>query len=675
MRRALEIAAGVVLIALARWVAGMAPSAAPSAPSAPGAGSAASSAAPSAPASASDAREGSMLAHADDVASYTLKVSLDPAAHTLHGEGSIRWRNASRVAQRELFVHLYLNAFKNDRTLFLRRRDEGFRGGGGVWDHGYIQVRRFHVRELDADVWPDAPTTPGDPDDETDIRVPLPRAIEPGASITIDVVWDAKLPSLALRTGYVGAFHMVGQWFPKLARLEDDGRWAHFPYHRLSEFYADFGSYDVTIDAPEAFVVGATGRLVSEAREGGRATRRFAQDDVHDFAFAAGDNLVEATAEAEDGIAIRCLYPPGHARSAAIEIDAARFGLERLGRLYGRYPYATLTLVHPPENATEAGGMEYPTLITTGGEWYMPWTGVPAIEDVTLHELAHQWFYGLVATNEHEHPFLDEGLTTFAEIDAMEALFPDASAARVAGYSLGLPAVHRAASLEADQDAPVASPASAFVTGFDYGALVYARTATSLLSLANVYGASAVRGALGAYARRHRFRHPSPDDLFRAIREGVGDVAADALRAALVDRGWVDYVASDVTPMSASIPRGVFGSPDKPSSPPIVAPDASPRGAALVRRLGTIILPVDVDLIGEDGSATRVRWDARESAAWLSYSGPSALAAVVVDPEHRVLLDRDLSNNAARVAGPRVAFRALDLALFASELGLHVLSP
>ena len=101
--------------------------------------------------------------------------------------------------------------------------------------------------------------------------------------------------------------------------------------------------------------------------------------------------------------------------------------MPHLNRRYGRYPYPTLTVVHPPEGAANAGGMEYPTLITTGGPWFAPYSGVHGIQAVTVHELGHQWFYGLVATNEHDYPFLDEGLNSFAEYDALKARYGEGS--------------------------------------------------------------------------------------------------------------------------------------------------------------------------------------------------------------------------------------------------------
>ncbi|AGP35648.1 M1 family metallopeptidase [Sorangium cellulosum] len=606
---------------------------------------------------------------ADPIASYTLRATLDPAQHTMRGEGTLVWRNASREPQRELFVHLYLNGFKDQRTVFLRSAIGGFRGNEILSDYGHIQVTKFVVREMDgADVWPQGnPTTPGDPDDETDIRVALPRPVAPGDAITIDLAWDARLPSLALRTGHYGSFHMVGQWFPKIARLEPDGTWAHFAFHRLSEFYADFGAYDVTVDVPEGFTVGATGRLVEEQRRDGRAIRRFVQEDVHDFAFAAWDRFREVRATTDEGVAIRCLFPEGSEREASLELDLARFGLAHLGAAFGRYPYGTLTIVHPPEGAEEAGGMEYPTLITTGGSWLWPAAGVRFVEAVTIHELAHQWFYGLVATNEHRYPFLDEGLTTYAEVDALRARYGDGSAARLPGLEIDLRTQYRADALASGQSGAVAQPATSFVDGADYAGLVYGRPAILLATLAGVYGEDLVRRAVGRYARENRFRHPGPEALLDAVRREVGDPAADALRAGLFDRAWVDYAVATFHswPVDAAEPAPGEGGHE----------GAAYRGHAVVRRRGPLALPVDVALHGADGVVQRVLWQAHETTAKIPYAGASPLVAVVLDPDRRVLLDEDLANNALRVDPDLLAPGVLARASFAVGLALTLLGP
>ena len=618
--------------------------------------------------------DASLAAHADPVASYTMRASLDPATHTVWGEGTIRWRNASRIPQRELFVHLYLNAFKNDRTTYMRTPASGFRGDA-LEAFGYNDVKRFTVREMGADVWPPPSerVTPGDPEDETDIRVPLPRDVAPGETITIDMAWESRLPSVSLRTGFSGSFHMVAQWFPKLARLEPDGRWAHFPFTRFSEFYSDFGSYDVTVDVPDAFILGATGVLEKETRAGGRVEARYVQDDIHDFAFTAWDGFKVREADA-DGVAVRCLYPPGFERAAEVAVDSARFGLAHFGKAYGRYPYRTLTIVHPPTGAEEAGGMEYPTLITTGGPWFAPWSSARLIEAVTMHELGHQWFYGMVATDEHSWPFLDEGINSYAEAEALETLYPHNSAIHAPGLEVSIPALYRVGAAMVEHNDEVAQGSADFHTGGDYGALVYARAAAILHTLSRVYGAERVQQAIGRYTRRYRFEHPGPEHFIAAMAEVLGDGVAATLRVALFERGWVDYAVHEISSSPSEEPRGVFGEPASPGA----APRANPtpwQGYALVRRRGTLTFPVTVELTAEDGTIQRVRWDARETAARIPYSGQSRLIAAVIDPDHRILLDANLRDNARRRGKGLIAPRVLDRAVFAAEVALLLGAP
>ncbi len=556
------------------------------------------------------------------------------------------------------------NAFKNARTLFMR-----FPGGRVVPRRGVaVGVGIHHGRALSPSTA--GPTflarrgqdlAPAIPRTRPTSACPCPLRWRSGDTVQFDVAFTTQLPSLLFRMGHYEGFHLVAQWFPKLARLEPDGRWAHFAFHHLSEFYADFGSYDVTVDTPGDMVVGATGRGAGEVRlpgvGGDRIARRFVQENVHDFAFAAWNRFEELTALSEDGVALRVLYPPGYERAAAVELDSVRFGLSHLGKAFGRYPYETLTMVHPPAGADEAGGMEYPTLITTGGPWYFPWTGARFVDVVTIHELGHQWFYGLVATDEHTFPFLDEGINSYAEIDAMEALFPGTSAFHGLGIQLGIAALDRAGAADAERNAPVAQAASDFVTGRDYGALVYQRTATILATLGNVYGEDLVRRAVGRYARRYRFQHPGPAELESTVREVVGDDAATQLHAALFDRATVDYLVDDL------------------ESPAEAGADGGYGGSVLVRRRGALRFPVDVEMVGADGTVQRVRWDAAETAERLPYHGQSKLVAAVVDPDHEVLLDDDLSNNARRTVPSRVSGALIDRIAFAAEALLSGILP
>lgn len=633
-----------------------------------------------APAPAADvaSADAALPAHADDVADYTLRASLDPVAHVVHGEGTIRWRNTSAQPVHELWIHLYLNAFKNERSAFLRERVGG-RGSVAPEDWGWIDVHRLALEVPGGpavDVWPTAELhRPGD-DDQTDARVPLPRQVQPGERITLDVAFDDKLPIVVERTGYRGRFHMVGQWFPKIARLEPDGRWAHFPFHHLSEFYADFGTYDVTLDVPQGFTIGATGPVVESHVENGRRIERHVQGDIHDFAWTAWDGW-QRLRESIDGVEVTLLYPRGFRRIAQREMAALRFALPYESARYGRYPYPVLTVVHPQQDVGEAGGMEYPTLITTGGAWLTP-PGVLAPEIVTVHELGHQWFYGLVATNEAAWPFLDEGVNQYAEQDAMAKWRGPGSAVDLLGLTVSDAAIDAVGGDQAAHDEPVAQPAYAFATGAAWARLVYARTASILETLSRVYGDDLVARALGVYARRYRFQHPGPDALIGAFEQVMGARVAATLRTALYDEGWVDYAVDGISSRRARRPAGLFdgigGQRDEVEAGQADGDDWD--DAVLVRRRGTLSFPVDVELTFTDGTTRRERWDGEGEWKRFTWRGPVALRAAVVDPADRVLVDQNLENNHdATPSGGGGAPRTLERALYWAQLALQAVSP
>jgi hypothetical protein len=290
--------------------------------------------------------------------------------------------------------------------------------------------------------------------------------------------------------------------------------------------------------------------------------------------------------------------------------------------------------------------MEYPTLITSDGPWLTP-RQILVPEIVTVHELGHQWFYGLVATDEATWPFLDEGINQFAETDAMARWRGAGSAADLWGLEVGDDALQAVSSSRAAQDEPVAQPAAAFSSGANYGRLVYSRTAAVLDTLARVYGEDAVVGALGEYARRFRFQHPGPEQLLAVFADSMGPAVAATLRTALFDRGWVDYAVDDVR-----------------------------DGSVLVRRRGTLSFPVDVELAFEDGSTLRERWDGAGEWKRIATSGASTLRAVVVDPDRRVTIDANLENNVGAAPGRgHGAPRTLERVPYWMQLAVQAVSP
>ena len=619
------------------------------------------------------------VGHAESVHETTLHATLDPVRHVITGSEHIEWRNASRASTDELYFHLYLNAFKNQRSVFLRGALGPGRGDSAPAEWGYVDVKSLRVRQADdagstRELWPPAlRTSPGDEDDETDLRVALPSPCPPGGRLVVDIEFEAKLPSVVERTGFVGSFHMAAQWFPKLARRTEAGIWNHFTFHRLSEFDADFGGYDVTIDVPSAFAVGATGTLSDEQIANGRRVVRYVQRDVHDFAWAAWDAFVERRERIGD-VDVRALFPRGYEAAAARELDTVRGAMACYGRRYGGYPYPTLTVIHPPTGADEAGGMEYPTLITTGGPWYGP-PGVRVVETVTLHEFGHQTFYGLLASDEHAFPFLDEGLNSYAESVCMDELYGGGSAVDWPWLRVRNAAVQRAIDRGVASDEIVAQPAPAFPSARHYGGLVYARTAELLRSLAASYGAEHVDGALARYARRNRFGHPGPPELLAAFRDEGDPWLEGALRAGLYERGEVDFVASELSVTSQSTPGGIF---DKATGRETIAAGSTTGrfvGSALVVRRGPVAMPVPITLTFADGTTRRLSWDGRGRWARVTATSTSPLMSLEIDPERRIEIDVDFANNAVRVDPPRIAPRVFERTWYALALAAFGFGP
>jgi hypothetical protein len=477
------------------------------------------------------------------------------------------------------------------------------------------------------------------------------------------VEFVARLPSLVERTGFSGSFHFAGQWFPKLARREPNGSWRHFPFHPQAEFYADFGTYRVSIDVPEAMRVGATGARVSERVEKGRRLVRHEAEGVHDFAWTAWDGF-SVRHERVDGVEVELLYPAGHEQNTRRSLEALRFALPELGARYGRYPYPVLTVVDPPRRARFAGGMEYPTLITTGAPW---WAGylTREVEGITVHELAHQWFYGLVATDEAEWPFLDEGLASHAQGVTLARHFGPGSLVDWPGFVLSDLEARRVAAQVAGAADVVAQPARNFANFTSVGELAYARTATALVTLGNVYGQDRLARAVGRYAREQRWRHPGPEALLESVEREVGKEAAEALRAVLFERARVDYRTRWLTSFAdpSLRPGGTPPAPPGPTSAEV----QTYVGRVLVVREGTLRLPVEVDLVDSVGRRQRRHWDGQGDWTWVTYQGPKPLVFAVVDPERRIALDDSFANNAVS-SDLDPPLRTLGLATFLAEL-------
>ncbi len=234
-------------------------------------------------------------------ASYSIDVRLDHLNRTLHGRETIRWRNISNQPTSELQFHLYWNAWRDTSSTWLReRRLAGNDAAGAATMRG--DRRRSPPSGLKQ---PDgtlldltrqqrfiAPDD-GNTADRTVMAVSLPREVAPFEVVEVVLEWRAKVPRTFARTGYVNDYYFIAQWFPKLGVLEDGG-WNTHQFHSATEFYSDYGSYDVRIIAPRHFVVGASGFEAQRIDNvDGTTTHHYRAEDVHDFAWTASPRFLD----------------------------------------------------------------------------------------------------------------------------------------------------------------------------------------------------------------------------------------------------------------------------------------------------------------------------------------------------------------------------------------------
>src|SRR5690606_14749566 len=301
--------------------------------------------------------------------------------------------------------------------------------------------------------------------------------------------------------------------------------------------------------------------------------------------------------------------------------------------------------------------------------------GIREIELVTIHELAHQWFYGLVATNEHAWPFLDEGLSSYAEQWASEQLYGAGSLMDNALGQLAVPSFTRALAASRGLDESIGKPASDFASFGSLGALVYQRAATVLDTLGRVYGRDELSQALGRYARYYRFRHPTPAHLVAALGESLGAQAAENFEKAIFDRGFVDYVVRGLDSVAKQAPAGVFerlSGRERLSETSGVDPSPSFWNRAVIARHGNLQFPVEIELTFADGSRLRRHWNGEGSLHIVQLEAASRLVSVQVDPEYQVRLDSNLLNNAMQQTDPEMPLFT-DAGLFGAELALYLL--
>ena len=437
------------------------------------------------------------------------------------------------------------------------------------------------------------------------------------------------------------------------------GGWNAHQFHADSEFYADFGHYRVAITLPRRFVVGATGVRTARVDHGdGTTTHTYQQGDVHDFAWTASPRFVEITrrfdaareVSAQDyreaaarlgrpieelrlgDVEVRLLMRPEHLPQAERYLrgdDARDRGLRP-----GVWP---LPVPDPDDRRSSGDGDRHrrdgvPTFITAGtltlfNTW--PFDRVFEPEIVVAHEFAHQYFQGMIASNEVEEAWLDEGITEWATgwlVDGM--IGPDRSFLELAGLRVGDLDYLRLANHRGRGREMIRQPSWTYEGGYPFNS--YARPSLTLRTLEGLLGRRTMARVMRTYAERWRYRHPSSDDFYRVASEVAGRDLTPFFRQTIESPAVVDYAVGAITQEPA-------------------------HTAVTVRREGDLQIPIVVAFKFAGRPVERRTWDgvARWTRFTFGYAEP--LEWVDVDPDRRVALDVSWLNNGRVVAADRRA--------------------
>jgi hypothetical protein len=564
------------------------------------------------------------------VTEYHISVSLGTDG-TLTGKQSVTWKNPGRKPVSDLYFHLYPNAFSPGST-FLNESGGKLRSDAmPPGTSGSMEIASLTTEQGETllprlrYVQPDD----GNKDDRTLATLRLPESVKPGMSVTLRLTFTVKLPPIFARMGKAGDFVMAGQWFPKVAVYETTGTrgrasegWNLHQYHGNSEFYSDFGIYNVRIEVPEQYKVAATGFQIKPSTVAkGRKVYQFYADDVHDFAWSASPDFVyyedSFSSTGVPGVRIKLYLDPLHKNLKDRYMHAAKSALAKLGAWYGDYPYSTLSVVIPPSAGNGAGGMEYPTLVT-GAAAKSDNPGYE-LERTLLHEITHQYWYGMVASNEFEEAWLDEGFTSYTEDKLMASVYGVVANTPVEASYLTDPA-------------PLKQPSWHFGSAERYADNVYLRSKLVLTAIERQVGEKTMNKILRTYFQKYRFKHPSTEDFQRVVDNVTKTKWKDFFDSYVYRGEMADFAVHSIS--SGKSNDGY-------------------RSIIELRRNGGSPQPVTVLFGFSDGKTTRKLWDGAAPTARFQLDSASALSYVAVDPGLSVVLDNLRFNNFLKTEIPQ----------------------
>lgn len=563
---------------------------------------------------------------------YTISVRLDDQQHLLSGQESFVYKNNSPQTLDFLYIHLWPNAYTSGKTALGKQQyasGEQLLTFGADTVKGAIDSLNFSVDGVQARWEPD-------PENPDIAKLFLPTGLKSGESVTVATPFRVKIPSGEIsRLGHIGQSYQITQWYPKPAVYDKNG-WNQIPYLNQGEFYSEYGTYDVSITLPKNYVVGATGDLQTESeisfldekaryteehmndllnqkqgRKGKTAfptsdteykTIRYTQKNVHDFAWFADKRYAVLKGEValpHSGRKVTswAMFVPHNAIYWQKSIEYINDGTFYYSKWNGDYPYNQVTAVDGTISA--GGGMEYPNVTVIGNA-----SSAMELEIVIVHEVGHNWFYGILGTNERVHGWMDEGMNTLNELRYIYTKYPDNDnlsdmllngrlhADHLSHYDMSDLTYRIVAGLGEDQ--PIETHSADF-TSINYGAVMYSKTGLVFNYLKQYLGDETFDRCMQRYYDTWKFKHPQPEDMRAILEKESGKDLSWLFEDLIQTTNHIDYRLTKVK---------VLGN----------------QTVAIVKNTGQVNGPIEVGAY-QDGKLVETRWaEPSEEKSTLTFS-------------------------------------------------------
>ena len=467
---------------------------------------------------------------------YNIQVTLRDSQNMLSGFETITYHNNSPNVLTEIYIHLWPNAYLNNQTPFAKQQVEN-----GKTDFYFApDSLRGKLDSINFKVNGKSVKTEFVTGYEI-IKLLLDSGVQPNTSIKITTPFRVKLPRVFSRLGEENFLYCLTQWYPKPAVYDVNG-WNPMPYLDQGEFYSEFGKFVVDITTPKNYVVTATGQiqqqeetlwwqkrtdgnLIPHPSKNKTKTLQFVQDSVHDFAWFASAKFKVSKAETilKSGRKIDTwlFSEKDDNKVRAKGVDYINEAIQFYSDNLGEYPYQQASAVITELKA--GGGMEYPTI-----------TNVTEVnKQIIVHEVGHNWFYGILASNEREYPWMDESLNSYYEsrndYQAKPVLYknlfakkPNTSRFNIgsnsfASSSFGLLQLQYLLSARNNADQLITLPSKAY-TGLNYGSIIYGKAPLAFLQLEKYLGTPTFDSMMKSYYQNWKFKHPLPNDFINHVK-------------------------------------------------------------------------------------------------------------------------------------------------------------